>query len=319
MLRLDFQQLSHQCHTAAQFELRLLDALVKFCQEYELTVPEKMRDSSDFFGQMFQQLPHRSLVLLVDEYDAPLLSFVNKETELAACKELMRGWFGSIKLYIDRLRCVLFTGTTRYHGLGLGTAGNSFTDLTSDEDFAGCCGYTRDELKQYFSDNLRYAASVHANCAPEEVSAAQIDALLEEMVAWYGGYSFDGEPQNKVFYPWSVLQFLGDKDAGLHKRWNFEEDLGRQQLLAHTLERLDLTNLLAALGADNGEIAVSKDEFLHSSLVNPQANPYSVLCQLGYLTLSQPLSGSSYVHLTCPNEEMRLALGRMAARQQSPQ
>ena len=315
VLRLDFQQLSYQCEGVKQFELKLNDALVKFCQEHELTVPEKTRDSSDFFGQMFQQLSHRSLVLLVDEYDAPLLSLVNKETELAACKELMRGWFGSIKLYVDKFRCVFFTGITRYQDLGIGTAGNNFTDLTNDEDFAGCCGYTRDELKQYFADNLRYAASVHAGCAPEEVSAAQIDALLDEMAAWYDGYSFDGEPHNKVFSTWSVLRFFSSRKASFEGYWSLEESLGLPQLLKLCLDRVDLPKLLTKLADGNGEISVSKDEFLQSSLVNPQANPYSVLCQLGYLTLSQPFSGNPYVHLTCPNEEIRLALSRRVARQ----
>lgn len=50
----------------------------------------------------------------------------------------------------------------------------------------------RAELKQYFAENMLYAAAVHAGCSPEEVSSAQIEALLDELAEWYEGYSFAG-------------------------------------------------------------------------------------------------------------------------------
>ncbi len=313
VLRLDFQQLSFQCKVVKDFELNLIDALVEFCQEHKLAVPEKTRASAAFFNKMFAQLQRCSLVLLVDEYDAPLVNYFANETELAACKELLRSWFGSIKFHSDKFRCVFFTGITRYQDLGVGTAGNNFEDLTNSRSMAACCGYTRDELKQYFADNLRYAASVHAGCAPEEVSDAQLEELLDQMSAWYDGYSFDGSSQNKVFSTWSVLRFFGDEDAGIQERWSLEESQGMPQLLKRCLDRVDLTKLITKIASGNVDIAVSKELFVQSSLVNPRANPYSLLCQAGYLTLSQPIVGSQYVHLNCPNEEIRLAFGKLIA------
>ena len=307
VLRLNFQQLDFSCNTVEQFERKLITALTKFCRAHGLAVPEDALDSADFFGQMFEQLPSRALVLLVDEYDHPLIRFVNNETELAACKELMRSWFGSIKNYEDRFRFVFFTGITRYQDLELGTAGNNFIDLTNDEDFAACCGYTRDELKQYFADNLRYAASVHAECAPEEVSTAQIEALLDDMAEWYDGYSFDGKPQNKVFSTWSVLKFFANRDAYLGGYWSLEDPLQMPQLLKASLDRIDIKQLIEEVMANNGDIVVTAGAFMQSSFVNPQANPYSLLFQAGYLTLSKPLLPGNNVHLTCPNKEIRLA------------
>ena len=314
VLRLNFCELTFDCTTVAEFECSLMQDIAAFCREHELSVPDGELTFGKLFVAMLEQLDYQALVLLVDEYDTPTLRYASVPAELEACKELLRSLFGTVKFHWDKFRCAFFTGITRYQDLDIGMAGNSFTDLTNDEDLAACCGYTRDELKQYFADHLRYAASVRASCAPEEVSAAQIDVLLDEMAAWYEGYSFDGEPHNKVFSTWSVLRFFGDKDATLQERWTLEEGLGMQQL-THTLERLELTQLLAVLAGGNDEIAVSKDLLLRALPVSPEANPYSVLCQLGYLTFSQPFSGNPYVHLTCPNEEIRLALSRRVARQ----
>ncbi len=313
VLHLNFYELAFDCTTKAEFERSVIEKVVAFCHKHEIALPEKELTFGKLFVAMLEQLDYQELVLLVDEYDAPTLKYASDPEELAACKELLRSLFGSVKFHWDKFRCVFFTGITRYQDLGLGTAGNSFTDLTNNEDMAACCGYTRDELKQYFADHLRYAASVHAGCAPEEVSAAQIDALLDEMAAWYDGYSFDGEPHNKVFSTWSVLRFFSSRKASFEGYWSLEESLGLPQLLKLCLDRVDLPKLLTKLADGNGEISVSKDEFLQSSLVNPQANPYSLLCQTGYLTLSQPMAGSQFVQLNCPNKEIRLAFGKLVA------
>ena len=315
VLRLNFHELAVQCNSVEQFELNLTTALTKFCRAHDLTVPEDALDSADFFGQMFEQLPrHRSLILLVDKYDYPLMSFASNETELAACTELMRCWFGSIKNYEHKFRSVFCTGITRYYDIDLDSAGNNFTDLTYDVDFAACCGYTRAELKQYFADHLRYAAAVHAECAPEEVSTAQIEALLDDMAEWYDGYSFDGKPQNKVFSTWSVLKFFANRDAYLGGYWSLEDPLQMPQLLKASLDRIDIKQLIEEVMANNGDIVVTAGAFMQSSFVNPQANPYSLLFQAGYLTLSKPLLPGNNVHLTCPNKEIRLAFAGLLHR-----
>ena len=313
VLRLNFDELTCNCATAAEFKLRVLDAVSAFCRAHELSLPNKELKLGRLFRAMLKQLNNQSLVLLVDEYDAPVLQYASAPAELAACAELLRTLFGSVKIHCDKFRCAFFTGITRYQDLGIGTADNNLTDWTNDAALAACCGYTRDELKQYFADHLRYAASIHAGCAPEKIGKAQIEALLDQMAAWYGGYSFDGSPHHKVFSPWAVLQFFKDDGATLQERWSLETDLGLQQLLTHALARLDLKQLQAKLVA--GDIAVSKDLLVKSAPFNPEANPYALLCQVGFLTLREPFSADSYVHLTCPNEESRRALSRMVARQ----
>ncbi len=315
VLHLDLYNINSQCKTVAEFEHNLMDAIVQFCLAHEFKVPEAPSSFWSLFQAVLDQVPMKSLVLLVDEYDAPVLSYFNDEHELAAGKSLLRALFSLVKSNSNKLRCVFFTGITRYQDLSIGTASNSFTDLTNDEDFAACCGYTRDELKQYFADNLRYAVSVRTGCMPEEVSAEQIESLLDEMSAWYDGYSFDGSQQNKVFSTWSVLRFFSNRDAIFDGYWSLEEGPSLPQLLKLCLDRINLTKLIAKITAGNGDISVDKVQFLQSSLVNPEANPYSLLCQVGYLTLSQPMVGNQLVQLNCPNKEIHLAFGKLIARQ----
>ncbi len=250
--------------------------------------------------------------MLVDEYDAPALRYLSEEQGSAACHQLMETLFSAIKTYSEKFRCVFFTGTTRYLGLGLSTAANNFKDLTNIKSMAACCGYMRDELKQYFADHLRHVAAVRAGCKPGEVSAAQIESLLDELAKWHGGYSFNDSPHNMVFSPWSVLRFFEDEDAALQERWSLEEGLGLSPLLERLWERIDLTEL-TELTTGDGYIEVSPEELDRSSLSHPAADSYSVLYHMDYLTISPSMSDSC-VKLSCPNEEIRRALKRLVAK-----
>ena len=224
----------------------------------------------------------------------------------------MRGLFSTVKSNSEKFRCVFFTGITRFQDLDLGTAGKNFTDISYDEEFASCCGYTHDELKQYFAQHLRYAAALSNGCAMEAVSDAQVESLLKDMSDWYDGYSFDGTKQHEVFSTWSVLRFFANAKATLRPYWVTEEGSGLPQLLKLSLDRIDLEPLIAKI--TKGEVLIGGQEFLCSSLINPQANPYSLLFQAGYLTFKEPYDPSDNVHLACPNKEIIWGLTNLLVR-----
>ena len=312
VLHLDFYKLNSLCDTVADFERKLMRKIADFCREQQVAVSDDPLDFGEQFDYMLNQLPDVSLVLLVDEYDAPLLYHAHDEQELKAGKEMLRCLFGMVKSNSRKFRCVFFTGITRYQDLGLGTAGNNFTDISMDSSFAACCGYTREELKVCFRDHLRYSAAVRLGIRDEEVTAEQIEALLDEMAVWYDGYSFDGKPGSHVFSTWSVLRFFGDAEALLQPYWSDEEGVGLPQLLRMNLDRIKLPELINELSG--GSLRISRTQFLQSSLVNPVANPYALLQQTGYLTLTAPYAGSRSVYLDCPNRELRIAFVSLVAR-----
>ena len=316
VLRLNFHVLNSNCNTAAQFEQNLMDAIAAFCHEHSIDLTQKLdskpRHFLEQFSAMLELIARRSLVLLVDEFDAPLLYHYDQAQELQACKLLMRSLFDLIKDYPGKFRCVFFTGITRFQDLDLGTAGNNFTDVSYDEEFAACCGYTSTELMQYFAPNLRYAAALSNGCALAAVSDAQVESLLKDMSEWYDSYSFDGTEQNKVFSTWSVLRFFANAKAVIRPYWSTEEGNGVPQLLKISLSRINLEQLIVKIS--KGEILIGGKEFLQSSLINPKANPYSLLFQAGYLTFNEPYEPGDNVHLACPNKEIVWGFANLMAR-----
>ena len=187
-----------------------------------------------------------------------------------------------------------------------------FTDVSYDEEFAACCGYTSTELMQYFAPNLRYAAALSNGCALAAVSDAQVESLLKDMSEWYDSYSFDGTEQNKVFSTWSVLRFFANAKAVIRPYWSTEEGNGVPQLLKISLSRINLEQLIVKIS--KGEILIGGKEFLQSSLINPKANPYSLLFQAGYLTFNEPYEPGDNVHLACPNKEIVWGFANLMAR-----
>ena len=312
VLHLDFHNLNSTCATAEQFQRKLMRRIADFCGEHQLRVRKDPIDLEEQLDSVLAQLPDNSLVLLIDEYDSPLLYHAQDERELKACTLLMRGLFSTVKSNSGKFRCVFFTGITRFQDLDLGTAGNNFTDISMAPSFAACCGYTREELKVCFYDHLRYSAAVRLGIKDEEVTEEDIESLLDEMSSWYDGYSFDGKPGSHVFSTWSVLRFFADEEARLTPYWSREEGLGLPRLLKLYLDRIDLQKLLMETAA--GAFRINEEQFLESSLVNPEANPYSLLFQTGYLTLKEPYSSSGSVFLVCPNTEISMAFANLVGR-----
>lgn len=316
VLHLDFNEINSDCTTAAAFEQLLMNYVTAFCREHNIDLAKKLiaepQRFRELFSAMLELVPNRSLVLLLDEYDSPLHYHCDNEQELEICRFLMRGIFSAIKRHSNKFRCIFFTGVTRFQDLDLGSAGNNFTNLSFEKGFAACCGYTRDELKQYFAQQLRYATAVREKCAPEAVSDAQVENLLNELSVWYDGYSFSGEPDLKVFSPWSVLRFFSNEDALVQPYWSNEVGNGIPQVLKIALDRLDLPQLIN--DASVGDIEIDSNQFQQSSLLNPKANSSSLLFQTGYLTLCEPFITSGKLHLRCPNKEIRLAFANLLAR-----
>ena len=315
VLSLNFYNLGACCDSVAQFEQNLIEKVSSFGSQHGLTLPDAVPDFWEQFSALLEQVPERSLVLLIDEYDSPLLYHFVEEDERKACKLVYRALFTSIKSYREKFRCVFMTGVTRLANLDLGTAARGLSDVSYDADLAACCGYTRAELKQYFAEHLRYAAAVRVGAAPEswnapefgsaaeEVSSEQIEALLDDLSAWYGGFTFAGKPEHQVLSTWSVLRFLSDKRARLQPHWFMESGLGFPKLLRLTLERLDIN--LRRAEAQAREIVIGAQKFAQSALSHPEANPYGILVDAGYVTLGEPFTHGDFVHLRCPNLEVK--------------
>ena len=287
VLRLDFAALNAGCATVAQFRQNLIAAIVEFCRTHELSLDEALPDwlheaqpnLGHVLRKLFKAVPHNSLVLLVDDYDAPVLAHADDEKELEACKPLLLCLFVSIKCHYDKCRCVFFTGTTRYVDLDPLGGGHNFMNDSQEEYLATCCGFTRSELKHYFESQLQHALALRIGCLPQSVRADQIEALLDELESHYGGYSFDGCPEHKVFAPEPVLRFLAHPEVQNWPNPCVEEGLGAPQLLKVALARVNMRRLLEQF--NDGEFKVNGLDVWRASVHNQEVDALAFFFALG--------------------------------------
>ena len=153
-----------------------------------------------------------SVVLLIDEYDAPL----SRNLDNPELFEQLLPIYTSIFSTIKSLRCfrsVFITGVSSYAQTSIFSGANQFINISLESDYATCCGYTREEIEHYFAPELKRA---------QEVTNLSHDELLKAMSYFYDGYSFSENPseQERVFSPVSVSLFLRSPQNGFKNYWS---------------------------------------------------------------------------------------------------
>ena len=153
-----------------------------------------------------------SVVLLIDEYDAPL----SRNLDNPELFEQLLPIYTSIFSTIKSLRCfrsVFITGVSSYAQTSIFSGANQFINISLESDYATCCGYTREEIEHYFAPELKRA---------QEVTNLSHDELLKAMSYFYDGYSFSENPskQERVFSPVSVSLFLSAPEEGFRNYWS---------------------------------------------------------------------------------------------------
>ena len=100
------------------------------------------------------------------------------------------------------------TGVTRLKDVAIFSVGSDIRDITNASAYSQMIGFTRDEIKKYYIDYLKLAASCENKCRVEEVTDTQIESMLDRLGKNYDGYCFDEDYEKKVFCTWSVNTFF---------------------------------------------------------------------------------------------------------------
>ena len=164
----------------------------------------KKRGALQQIDAWFGALKPASLVILIDEYDAPLTKCIGNPTLFENVRRTMRSFFGMLKENDRPLRFFFMTGITRWHP-------DFFPELTHLDDislnpaYGALIGFTEREIEESFRFHLERAQSA-LNMSRKE--------LLDKLRAHYGGYSFDDKASTRVYSPWSVLNFLKYPERG---------------------------------------------------------------------------------------------------------
>ena len=164
-------------------------------KRYDITDGDNIPSLERRFSNIIKTLSkkHYDVVVLVDEFDKPILDALDNKDLCNHNRKIMAGIYGTIKGCSGFLRFVFVTGITFFAKDDMSSGMNHFTDISLDPDFSTICGYTEKELCDVFSPELK-----------------GVD--IKEVRDYYNGYSWDGK--TSVYNPFAILNFLAKKTIG---------------------------------------------------------------------------------------------------------
>ena len=312
VLRLNF--LNFDKNSIEKFNNKLNSKITEFAELNKVTTYKEKEEAEDSIDHLLEQLrlENRQIVILIDEYDCQMTANINNETLYKQFQEKIKSFYANIK---DKfaIKFLGITGVTRLKDVAIFSVGSDINDITNDSAYSQMIGFTRDEIKKYYIDYLKLAASYENNCTVDNVTEAQIESLLDRLAKNYDGYCFDEFYKKKVFSTWSVNKFF--KSVVSNKLVYFGEywydNGGLPSILVNYLKTHEL-NSFDYLNKEN-PITIPVNDFMNPTSLTT-INQNVLMCQTGYLTLRSALtSGDLTVDLGIPNGEIYKALNRLLA------
>ncbi len=153
----------------------------------------KQEDLRERFFELLQKINKKyncQIVVLIDEYDKPILDNIDNPETALAIREELKNLYSIIKDSDPYMKLVLITGVTKFSKVSLFSGLNNLNDISLDESYSPICGYTQTELVKVFSERLQ-------------------DVDLDELKNWYNGYNWSGD---EVYNPFNILLYLSSKE-----------------------------------------------------------------------------------------------------------
>lgn len=227
----------------------------------------------------------RQAVVLIDEYDAPLLDVVHESENLSALRDIMRNFYSPLKDCEKMLRFVFITGITKFSQLSIFSELNNVANISMDEPYAGVCGITKEELVSQMSDDIKQLAG--SLCLSPQ-------ATLERLTANYDGYHFTW-PSPDVFNPFSLLTCLSKGKLGMY--WFAT---GTPTYLVNMMRRFGV------LPSQLGSVRAKAASF--DAATETMTSLIPLLYQSGYLTIKDYDEETDVYTLDFPNKEIEVGL-----------
>ena len=263
-------------HKDAMAQLDAIEEEASVAGRYD-TAPARLR-------HLIQALHRRTgqrAVILVDEYDKPILDALEAPETARANRDFLRGLYAVIKDCDANVRFTFLTGVSKFSKVSLFSGLNNLTDITLEPEYSAVCGYTEADLDTVFAPEL-----------------AGLDR--EAVRDWYNGYGWLGE--EKVYNPFDILLLFRRRKFGAY--W-FE-----------TGTPSFLIDVLSARGVASPALdgMIGTDELLSAFDVD-EIGTEALLFQTGYLTIreEEASGGEPFYRLGYPNREVRQSLNRSAA------
>lgn len=273
--------------SAGELEKSIMEELFNIAEDNELNI--KIASSC---GMMLKNLIRSlykkigSVVILIDEYDKPILDNITNLEKANEMREVLRSFYTMLKSCDKYLRFVFITGISKFSKTGVFSAMNNLVDISMLRRYGDIVGYTQSELEENFGEWLT-ESSKNMSLSKNE--------LLEKIKAYYDGFSFDGK--TLLYNPFSILNFFFDEKFGNYWYTSGSPSFIAKYMKEHKIQNPDEYRHIEVPSdfVDGHEIETSK--------------PESFLYQSGYLTIEK--WEDDVITLDYPNEEVRKSLARM--------
>ena len=251
----------------------------------------RLKNEGDSFGKRFQSLIEtaynktgKQAVILVDEYDKPLLQTMGVNEVLnEEYRNTLKAFYSVIKTCDQYIRFAFLTGVTKFSKVSIFSDLNNLKDISMLNDYAEICGLTQAEIENTFKPEIERLAKNTKN---------SYDKMLEELKKRYDGYKFSvlGE---SVYNPFSILSTL---DSGELKNYWFAT--GTPTFLVNYLKD-------AHYNIPDLDGKVELDESMLNEYRADTKDPIPILFQSGYLTIKEYIEDVNMYRLGFPNDEVR--------------
>jgi hypothetical protein len=232
--------------------------------------------------------PGGRVVLLIDEYDHPLVRNLTDMTATQANRQLLHDFFSRIKSLQAELRFVLITGVSKFPRILLLPGMNSLHDICLHPEFATLLGFTEDEINQYLDERVLQMSRQQRTTA---------DSVIDSLRKWYGGYRFSTEPDAEpVFNPCSILNCLESGEFQNYWLANGTSSFVTKLIVERRFPPAYLESEIIAGNEITGGHGVEK------------INLVALLFQSGHLAIERYEPATDLHYLRVPNEEIRRSL-----------
>ncbi|MCB0842741.1 MAG: AAA family ATPase, partial [Bacteroidetes bacterium] len=233
----------------------------------------------ELIRKISQKAKGKKVVFLIDEYDKPLVDYIDQPKQAEKNRDILKSFFSAIKDADAHLKFLFITGVSKFSKVSLFSDLNHLRDITLVNQFAEIAGYSEKELEDYFASEIQELAKKQQQ---------EFSVLKSKIKEWYNGYSWDIE--TRIYNPFSILNFFASQ-----KFANYWWDTGTPTFLIKLLRNDFHYNL--------EEIEVGSAIFESYTLENLEWR--SLLFQTGYLTILNYDEDFQVYTLGYPNKEVK--------------
>jgi hypothetical protein len=197
VIHLSFTRLEYDIAFDADISLSkaLTNYLGRIAREIQIPAPD-----GPYLGAMIEDLSQKfnsPVVLLIDEYDKPLLSYIDEPENRKKVLKVLKNFFSPLKDLTGKIKFLFITGVSKFSQVSIFSDLNNLDDLTLNEDYATIAGFTQQEIEHYFDEHINRLALKNG---------VRRNDILAQIKSWYDGYSWDGK--NFVYAPFSISKLL---------------------------------------------------------------------------------------------------------------